>query len=131
MAAIFYDLFLLLAALFVATAIALPFNNGEAFRSDQYLFSVYLFLVSFSFFGWFWTHGGQTPGMKAWQLKLVVISSPDTAITWYQAAKRFLASILSWLFIGAGFIAIVLSAKKLAWHDLLSGSSIVVYPKQA
>lgn len=130
MAAIFYDSFLLLAALFVATAIALPLNDGKAFSSDQYGFSVYLFLVCFSFFGWFWTHGGQTPGMKAWQIKLVANSRPNAAITWIQAFKRFLASILSWVIIGAGFFAILFSAKKLAWHDRLSGSSIVFYPKQ-
>ncbi|MCH9699185.1 MAG: RDD family protein [Gammaproteobacteria bacterium] len=131
MAAIVYDGLLLLAALFGATAIALPLNDGEAFNSHQYGFSVYLLLVCFSFFGWFWTHGGQTPGMKAWQLKLVAVSSPNAAITWTQAVKRFLASILSWLIIGGGFIAIVFSAKKLAWHDRLSQSSIVFNPKQA
>jgi len=27
--------------------------------------------VSYFFFGWFWTHGGQTPGMKAWSLYLI------------------------------------------------------------
>ena len=72
MAAIVYDLFLLTAVLFVATAIALPLNAGAAFTSGQYLYPVYLLAVSFLFFGWFWTHGGQTLGMRAW--KIIVLN---------------------------------------------------------
>ena len=27
--------------------------------------------VAWAFYGWFWLHGGQTLGMRAWRLKLV------------------------------------------------------------
>lgn len=126
MAAILYDSLLLLAAFFLATAIALPLNNGEAFHSDQYIFSGYLIVISFAFFGWFWTHGGQTPGMKAWKLKLISSNHPSvTIISWKLAAKRFITALLSWVGLGMGFAAILFSKQKLAWHDRLSNSRIV------
>jgi uncharacterized RDD family membrane protein YckC len=126
MAAILYDCFLLLATCFLATAIALPLNNGEAFHSGEYFYSGYLIVVSFAFFGWFWTHGGQTPGMKAWKLKLITSNhSSVSTISRKQAAKRFMSAILSWIILGIGFASILFSKQKLAWHDRLSNSHII------
>jgi len=34
-------------------------NGGRAFTAQQFFFSLYLLLVSFCFYAWFWTHGGQ------------------------------------------------------------------------
>ncbi len=126
MAAILYDSLLLIAVCFLATAIALPFNHGEAFHSDQYVYSTYLIVIGFAFFGWFWTHGGQTPGMKAWKLQLISTEGSSVSIiSWKLAAKRFIAALLSWLVLGMGFIAILFGKQNLAWHDRLSNSSIV------
>ncbi|MEN8260121.1 MAG: RDD family protein, partial [Pseudomonadota bacterium] len=68
--AIFYDSLLLLSVLFVATALILPFNEGEAFHSNQHYYPLFLLILSLLFFGWFWTHGGQTLGMRAWKIKV-------------------------------------------------------------
>ena len=126
MAAILYDSLLLMAACFLATAIALPLNNGEAFQSGQYAYPAYLIVISFVFFGWFWTHGGQTPGMKAWKLKLISANQPHVSkISWKLAAKRFIAALLSWIVLGAGFVIILFSKQKLAWHDRLSATQII------
>ncbi len=83
-----------------------------------------LVVVSFLFYGWFWTHGGQTLGMRAWHLYLV--KSDGKFISWKEAAIRYCAAILSWLAFGAGFIWILFNTQRLAWHDMLSGSSIVI-----
>lgn len=108
--------------LFTATAIILPFNSGSAFRPDQYFYPIYLVGVSFLFFGWFWTHGGQTLGMRAWKIKIL---TPDgRAISWLQAAQRFFAALLSWLFFGLGFWWILFDKQKRSWHDRLSNSSV-------
>lgn len=124
MGAIFYDALLLLAVLFFATAIALPFNSGDAFSPQQYGFPLYLLVVSYGFYGWFWTHGGQTLGLRAWKIKLV--NSEGGAIDWRQASIRFVAAILSWACFGLGFLWGVFDKKRLCWHDHLSKTRLRV-----
>ncbi|MDA8382213.1 MAG: RDD family protein [Betaproteobacteria bacterium] len=34
------------------------------------VFQAYLLLVAGAYFTWFWRHGGQTPAMKAWRLRV-------------------------------------------------------------
>ena len=126
LAAIGYDLFLLVALLFIATAVILPLNQGEAISSDSNFFTVYLiylFIVSFLFFGWFWTHGGQTLGMKTWHIQLV--STNNQAVTWQQALIRYLVAIISWALIGLGFVWSLLNVKKVTWHDILSNTILI------
>lgn len=115
LAAIAYDLFLLLAVLFVATALLLPLNDGKAFTSEQYFYPAYLLLISFGFYGWFWTHGGQTLGMKAWNLKVQTIEQQH--LTWSHAAMRFIYALLGWGCLGLGFLCLVLDKHKLTWYD--------------
>lgn len=84
-------------------------------------------IVSFIFYGWFWTHGGQTLGMRAWNLYLI---KPDGKfINWQIAALRYMAAILSWAALGMGFTWLLLNKNKQTWHDKLSGSQIVFVPK--
>ena len=69
-AAMFYDSLLIVAILFVATAVALIFNQGEAIETSSY-FNLYLVLVIFAFYAWFWSKSGQTLGMKVWKIKVI------------------------------------------------------------
>lgn len=123
LAAIIYDTLLLLAVLFLATAIAIPLNAGRAFTPDQYLFSLYLIVVSFLFFGWFWTHGGQTLGMKAWKIR--VLSINGSPVNWRQAAVRFSVAIVSWLVLGLGFVWSLVDRNRQTWHDRLSNTCLM------
>lgn len=90
------------------------------------LISLNVIIVSFFFYGWFWTHGGQTLGMKAWNLYLI---KPDGKfVNWKLAAYRYCAAIISWAFFGMGFTWILLNRKQRAWHDILSNTQIVYAP---
>jgi uncharacterized RDD family membrane protein YckC len=122
LAATFYDLLLLIAVLFVATAILLPLNAGEAFTSQQFFFPVYLLLVSFLFYAWFWTHGGQTLGLRAWKIRVLTFDMKP--ISWKQALLRFIAAILSWGFFGLGFLWILIDKNQRSWHDHLSKTAL-------
>ncbi|MDD1611991.1 MAG: RDD family protein [Methylococcaceae bacterium] len=122
LAAIVYDVLLLAAVLFAATAAILPFNAGVAFTSNQFFYPVYLIGVSFLFFAWFWTHGGQTLGMRAWKIKILTVDYHP--ISWRQAALRFISSLISWMFFGLGFWWILLDKQKRGWHDHLSKTAI-------
>jgi uncharacterized RDD family membrane protein YckC len=118
LAAIVYDTILLAAVLFAATAAILPFNAGNAFRPGQYFYPAYLIGVSFLFFAWFWTHGGQTLGMRAWKIK--VLTTDGNPINWRQAVLRFASALISWAVLGLGFWWILCDKQKRGWHDRLS-----------
>ncbi len=123
LAAISYDAFLLVAVLFAATALLLPFTGGEAIRPNDVLYSGYLVVISFGYFGWFWTHGGQTLGMRTWNIRLV--GTDGRGVTWIQALMRFAGACISWLAFGAGFVWLLVDRDRLTWHDRLSATTIV------
>lgn len=126
LAVIGYDGLLLIAILFIATALTLPLNGGEAITNEHPLFPflvIYWFFISFIFYAWFWTHGGQTLGMKTWNLEL--ISTDNKIITWKQSFVRFCCAILSTLLFGLGFIWSLLNEKKSTLHDIFSNTILI------
>lgn len=128
LAAALYDALLLFGVLGVATTIALPFTGDLGDGRAHPFFSVYLFMVSFFFFGWFWTHGGQTLGMKAWGIRVQNLEGGPISL--WQAALRFLVAIASWAFFGLGFLWSLVDKEKLTWHDRYSMTELVVLPKK-
>ncbi len=99
-AAMIYDSLLLLAVLIFATAPVMIFTHGEATHSGNPFVSTWLFMVSFLFFAWFWTHGGQTLGMRAWKIRLQ--QEDDRAITLWQALLRFITGLPAWAAFALG-----------------------------
>ena len=125
--AMFYDTLLLLSVLLIATALALLATKGTLHYHNPF-FRTFLFLICFSFFTWFWLHGGQTLGMRAWRLRLQRIDGQP--ITIWQALLRFMAAIPSLALAGLGLLWILVDKDKLAWHDRISESMIVRLPKK-
>lgn len=124
--AIFYDLFLLTAILFLATAIVNATNHGEAIdQSRLYTFFLQLFLSALIilYFGWFWIHGGQTLGMKTWKIKLIANNSQT--INWQQVIIREITASISWLFLGLGFAWSIFDKQKRCWHDITSKTRLI------
>lgn len=102
-AAMAYDALLLTALLIFATAPVTLFTGGEATRSGNPFVSTWLFMVSFLFFAWFWTHGGQTLGMRAWKIRLQQVDGQ--AISLWQALLRFITGLPAWVvFLLGGFL---------------------------
>lgn len=123
LAALFYDSLLLLAVLFIATAVTLPLSGGDAIAPGNPLLSSYLLMISFFFYGWFWRHGGQTLGMRAWRLQIRNLNAGP--ISWWQVLLRFLVAIPSALLLGLGYFWLLVDKKKLTWHDRYSETCIV------
>ena len=118
--AIFYDGFLLIAILFIVTAIANTLNHGKAIEPDDTYYPLYvlvIFSLSYLYFAWFWIHGGQSLGMKTWQIQLQ--STCNNKITWKIAAIRFICAIFSWGVFGLGFLWALFDKKNRCWHDLI------------
>lgn len=124
LAAIFYDLILLLAVLFVASFLALMVNGGTPVQSGNPFYTAYMLLVTFLFYAWFWVHGGQTLGMRAWRLR--VLRDDGQPLTWGDATRRFLCALLSLLPAGLGFLWSLFDKEGLAWHDRLSGTRLTL-----
>jgi uncharacterized RDD family membrane protein YckC len=123
LAAIVYDSLLLVGVLFAATLAALALRGGTAFAPGDPLFTAYLLTVVAGFFGWFWTHGGQTLGMRAWKLRLVALDR--SPVTWRQALLRAAAALLSAVCLGLGYLWVAVDPERRAWHDRVSGTRVV------
>ena len=80
--AILYDALLLIAVLVGATGLAMGIvamlAGAAAIQSDgaftgHPLFRTYILLICFIFYGGFWVHGGQTLGLRAWRLRVLLL----------------------------------------------------------
>ena len=100
--------------------------DGDAVALDplykNVLFGAML-ISAWAFFGWFWTHSGQTLGMQAWRIR--VVQNDGTAITAVQSGIRFILAIISFLILGMGYLYILINPQKAAMHDKFSGTKVV------
>lgn len=126
LAAAVYDVLLLVAVWFGAAVVALVARQGETVPAGTWWFTCYLLAVGFVFFGWFWTHGGQTLGMRAWRMQ--VRGTDGSGLTWLQALQRYLVALPSWLSI-VGMLWCLIDAQRRALHDIASGSEVVLLPR--
>ena len=152
LAVLVYDAMVMLAVLFLATALALPLSQGEAVAAESPLFQLYLLTVMFLYLGWFWTHAGQTVAMRAWRLQVVDVNG--AGIGWGLALRRFLAALLpmlpgllwlglsgrrgDWMVLAAilvpwlgSFLWVAIDPQKRALHDILSATRMLQYAPAA
>jgi len=132
LAAMCYDGLLLLALLMVATSliiIPLGLEPGDTSVGRNPLFRLVIFgLIPPFFFSWFWIKGGQTLGMRAWRLQAV--RDDGQPLTWRDALLRYFSALLSLAAVGLGFFWILIDHDKLAWHDRLSKTRLVMTAKR-
>jgi len=133
--AIVYDSMLVIAVVFVAFAMLyLPLAAGFGIvdindtGQYKYLFFVYIIVVTVGFHIWFWTHGGQTLGMRTWSMKL--FSEEGGKVSTRQALIRYLVAIVSFLAFGLGFLWSLFDKDKRSWHDMASSTRLVSVKKE-
>ena len=128
--ALFYDSLLFGGTVFIVGGILATLvsrwlgleNIPPGSTAANLLFVSYIGLL-FLLFGWFWTHGGQTLGMRAWKIRIV--SSDGNPITWQQALFRFICALFSWAAFGAGFLIAIFDPERLTWHDRFSRTRLI------
>jgi uncharacterized RDD family membrane protein YckC len=64
----------------------------------------FMFVVLGIYFGWFWSHGGQTVAMKAWHVRL--LDRNGQAVSQPRAVARYL---LSWLWFMPALVVVWLT----------------------
>jgi len=127
-AAMLYDALLVGALLFLATIPFIAIRGGEPVeQGENVIYRLALIVVVYAFFVGFWSRSGRTLGMQSWRLQLE--NNEGQVPTVAQASLRFVAAILSWLPLGLGYLWQLWDPGKLAWHDRISQTRLVYYPK--
>ena len=126
-AAILYDAMLLFGVLALAAMVPLLFTGGEALKGNNPIYTTYMFIVTFTFYAWFWTHGGQTLGMRVWRIRVQSIDGKPISL--WQALLRFIIAMASWAVLGLGFFWSLVDKDKMTWHDRYSMTVLVIVPK--
>lgn len=123
LAAMCYDALLLLAILLVFTFSVWALRGGREVAPGTLWFQAALVLVTLGFYVGFWTHGGQTLGMRAWKIR--VEGAHGEALTWSKAVARFGLAWVSVLPLGLGFWWSLADPERRCWHDRLSRTRVV------
>ncbi len=121
-AAMAYDWLLLGSILFAATFMLILLRGGAAVEPGTWWYGLLLGAIAFLFYGWCWTHGGQTLGLRAWKLR--VVTANGEPLSWLDAARRFGASAVLLVPPGLGLVWSLLDARRRCWHDRLSRTRI-------
>ncbi len=132
LAALIYDALIVLAICFVYGwsvlimkykffNVALPANGRAELGSIE---GVGLVLILIFFFSFFWHRGGQTLGMKTWQLKLM--DQNGSSVSWQ---KCLLRCTLAPITLTVGYIWGLFDRDKKCLQDRLSGTQVVEVPK--
>jgi uncharacterized RDD family membrane protein YckC len=124
-AAFCYDV-LVLVGLIASFTLVVVLINGGAIVPGSLWFRLAVVAIVALFFCGFWTHGGQTLGMRAWRVRVV---GPDGAPpSWPRAALRFAAGLLALLPLGLGLWWGIFDAQRRGWHDRLTDTRVVRVP---
>ncbi len=89
-----YDGLLLIGTWMVALLIDIVIRDQLGAGRDLAALRAYVFLIGLAFFGWFWTHGGQTLGMRVWRLQ--VVRNNGLPLRWIDAGVRYALTLVCW-----------------------------------
>jgi uncharacterized RDD family membrane protein YckC len=92
-----------------------------------FLFMVLTFLIGVLYFPYFWSHGGQTPGMRPFSLR-VVRDKDGGALGWGTAFLRLLGLWVASAVFYIGLIWIFVDDRRRGWQDLIAGTIVVKQP---
>ncbi len=119
---IVYDAMVLAAILFAITTVLLALRHGAAIAPGNPAYQLFLIMCAWLYFAYSWRIGGQTLGMRAWQ---VHIRSRQGQVSWLQSMLRFVLAGLSLASFGMGYLFALLHPGRMTWHDLASGTWLV------
>jgi uncharacterized RDD family membrane protein YckC len=120
LAAMFYDLLLLFAWVFLPWLVIFMIM-GRAY--EGIVFQAIVYLQVGVFFTYFWRLRGQTLGMQVWKIRTV--NDSGQILTLGECAVRYFFATFSLMFMGLGFLWILFDPERLAWHDRASGTRVV------
>ena len=81
-------------------------------------------VLSFFYFGHYWTKRGQTLGMKVWKIKAV--TNEGGLMTWGNALKRYVFALL-----GLGLLWMIIDKESLPLQDRMSETKLIKQNKDS
>lgn len=75
-------------------------------------------ILSFLYFGYFWTKRGYTPGMGVWKIR--VVNKNHALISWSQSLIRYITALF-----GLGLLMIPFNKSRYALQDTLSKTTLI------
>lgn len=124
--ALIYDTLLIAGLCIAYTSIVVLARGMRGIAPETVWLPASFVAIAVGFYGWFWTHGGQTLGMRTWRIRLV--RRDGGAVGWGRALSRCAAACLSFLPAGLGYWWCLIDRERLCWHDRLSGTVPVRMP---
>ena len=119
--AILYDTLIVFFIIVVSIiVIQLILGQGKEIPADSIIHKIlesFWFIISFLYFGYFWTKRGQTPGMKVW--KIAVVNRNRDQVSWKQATMRYFFALF-----GLGLLWSIFDKNKLPLQDRLSHTKL-------
>ena len=116
----------------IVVVIVLGIVGGVAAGSGQGVFAgiiwglavVAILVFTVAYFPYFWTHGGQTPGMRPFGLR-VVMDRDGGPVTLGPALLRLFGFWLDAFVFYLGFAWVLIDKRRRGWHDLIAGTVVI------
>jgi uncharacterized RDD family membrane protein YckC len=118
-----YDLLIVAGILMLTSLVVIIARRGGAVPAGNVAYRAFLAAQAAAYFIGFWCHGGQTPGMRTWRIRVQLVQGGPLSIA--VAALRFAAAVLSAAPAGIGFLWMLVDPECRTWHDRLSGTRVV------
>jgi uncharacterized RDD family membrane protein YckC len=127
-AALLYDSFLLLALLMIYTGISIVFTPGHVAVTQEmgdwwYLYRAGELAVIGGYYLLNWVHSGQTLGMRAWRIKVVL--DDGRPVTKRAGLLRFTFGFIAWPPAALGVLWLYFDPYHAAIHDRLSKTRVI------
>ena len=84
-------------------------------------------IIALLYFPFFWARGGQTPGMRPFDLR-VVRDSDGSRIGWGTAFLRLIGLWVAGAVFYIGYIWIFVDKRRRGWQDLIAGTVVIKQP---
>ncbi len=101
----------------VLTGQDITWNKGDIWVVIAYA------VWEFIYFAYSWAASGRTAGMALFGVR--VVRDDGTGASARRAVVRTLALPLSFLFLGLGFVGILLGNRRRALHDVIAGTAVI------
>lgn len=98
-------------------------KNLIAFLTSPIFYSLIMILFVASYYIFFWTIAGQTPGKGILGLRILPVRAGKLKLS--RAILRYLAYYLSIIPFGLGILWILVDDRRMAWHDKIAGTYVV------